>query len=552
MTSTFNLIDEPWIQVRKLDGAFETVSIRTALDSAHSIRGINGDSPTQDVALFRLLLAILWRSLTALEKTPNQTTPSATTRVPDDPLGEWEEVWGEAKLPPDAISAYLDRVHDRFDLIDPDKPFSQVADLRTQKGEFTGLDRLIPELPAGEQFFTMRTRASIASLPLPEAARWVVHAQAFDPSGIKSGAVGDNRVKGGKGYPIGQAWAGWLGLIVLEGDSLFETLMLNLPLDTTTSSDSAVWEREPLSASEEDRDSAPWGPVDLLTWPSRRIRLRVEHGVATGALIANGDRLHPRNRHEVEIMTSWRNSPAQAKAQGMDKALMPQEHSLDVSAWRGLSRTLATSPDRTGSYGEKSLTLRWIGRLQDDRIIPRDKRIHTRTVGVIYGSQSSVIDDVVHDSLDLQAAILGTPELQTLAVDGVRDAENVARIIGRFAEDLARAAGRGSDTPFAAGRLAAYARFDALYPRWVREIGPDTVVETHRAAWQVQVRRAANELIRELEASAGPDAIVGREIPDSKGIPRPLNAAIAEMIAYGALRKSLIHAYPATPKETAR
>src|SRR5699024_2697574 len=70
------------------------------------------------------------------------------------------------------------------------------------------------------------------TLPIPpgEAARWLVHCMAFDISGIKSGAVGDPRVKGGKGYPIGIGWSGWLGGLYFEGDTLFQTLMLNTVL----------------------------------------------------------------------------------------------------------------------------------------------------------------------------------------------------------------------------------------------------------------------------------------------------------------------------------
>ena len=50
-----------------------------------------------------------------------------------------------------------------------------------------------------------------------EAARWLVHVHAFDPSGIRSGAVGDPSVKGGKGYPIGPGWTGQVGVVIVEG-----------------------------------------------------------------------------------------------------------------------------------------------------------------------------------------------------------------------------------------------------------------------------------------------------------------------------------------------
>ena len=70
-------------------------------------------------------------------------------------------------------------------------------------------------------------RAGISSISVAEAAQMVVHVMAYDYSGIKSGAVGDPRVKGGKGYPTGIGWAGWLGGTLLKGANLKETLLLN-------------------------------------------------------------------------------------------------------------------------------------------------------------------------------------------------------------------------------------------------------------------------------------------------------------------------------------
>ncbi|MGV7400563.1 type I-E CRISPR-associated protein Cse1/CasA, partial [Mycobacterium kansasii] len=87
------------------------------------------------------------------------------------------------------------------DLFDPVAPFFQVAGLRTAKDDVFSLDRIVADVPNGEPLFTTRSGADLARMAPAEAARWLVHAHAFDPSGIKSGALGDDTVKGGKGYP---------------------------------------------------------------------------------------------------------------------------------------------------------------------------------------------------------------------------------------------------------------------------------------------------------------------------------------------------------------
>lgn len=154
----------------------------------------------------------------------------------------------------------------------------QVAGLHTATGATSGLSKLIAEVPDGAPYFTTRAGDGLSHVGPAEAARWVVHCQAFDPSGIKSGAVGDPRVKGGKGYPIGVGWCGNLGLVIAEGRDLAETLLLNLVLDhPSTAEDVPVWEREePLTAAVDPvlaTRGRSHGPVELLVWQSRRIRL---------------------------------------------------------------------------------------------------------------------------------------------------------------------------------------------------------------------------------------------------------------------------------------
>jgi CRISPR system Cascade subunit CasA len=183
----FNLIDEPWIVALGRDGRERQESILGVFEHAPLFTTIGGEVPTQAFAITRLLLAFLHRALDG----------------PEDQQ-DWEQLWAADELPMAAIRAYADRVRPRFDLFDPVVPFFQVAGLRTAKGEVFGLDRIVADVPNGEPLFTTRSAANLARMGPAEAARWLVHVHAFDPSGIKSGAVGDATVKGGKGYPIGR------------------------------------------------------------------------------------------------------------------------------------------------------------------------------------------------------------------------------------------------------------------------------------------------------------------------------------------------------------
>ena len=55
----FNLLDEPWIRVMTEDCTVVERSLMQVLLNSHQYQRLAGELPTQDVALLRLLLAIL-------------------------------------------------------------------------------------------------------------------------------------------------------------------------------------------------------------------------------------------------------------------------------------------------------------------------------------------------------------------------------------------------------------------------------------------------------------------------------------------------------------
>lgn len=528
--AAFDLTVEPWIRVRLGSGEVTELSLTDVFERAHEIRALAGELPTQDVAVLRLLIAILRR------------THSGAVGA-----GAWRALWDRQRLDPAPIAAYLAEHRDRFDLLHPETPFYQVADLRTAKDELTELSRLVADVPSGHQFFTTRAGSGLTSMSFAEAARWVVHCQAYDVSGIKSGALGDDRVKGGKGYPIGIAWCGWLGAIVVQGADLFHTMLLNCPLDPVPDEDRPVWERPPQTAATEGREW-PTGPLDLLTWQSRRIRIGHDGSHATAVLIANGDALHPRNRFDEESMTSWRYSEPQTKALGTGvPAFMPRAHPQDRSIWRGLAGLLAE-----GQAGEDDRLLKpgrwqtWLAELRRADALARSIVLPLRAVGVHYGSNSSVIDDITDDVLDVPLEVLAVPEVRRLAVNGVRDADAVAQALGYFNIELAEAAGLTGDRAkdvAAAAREQAYANLERPYRDWLAGLTEDSTVDTARPAWQRVAYELAQTVSRDLVRRAGQASWIGREV--SRGPDRTiyLDAALAELGLRRRLRKALPDAF---------
>lgn len=499
----FSLLDDPWIAVRLLDGSDPELSIRDVFRRAHEIRDIAGELPTQDFAVLRLLLAILYRAL-----------------GPDITPDAWY-AWRERGLPLTRIEEYLDRFADRFRLFDPSRPFFQVADLATAKGEFKDVAPLIFDLPSNNRLFTNRSGDGVTSLSPGEAARWLVNAQAFDASGIKSGALGDDRVKGGKGYPIGIAWTGHLGGIYAVESTLRGTLLLNLVGAgngfSLSAGDLPPWEEADPDTAAERWDLVPRGPVRLFTWQSRRIRLFARDGRVTGCLVANGDKLTPQNMHVREPLTAWRYSEPQTKA-AKQTTYMPREHIPGRALWRGVSALLPgisqNVPKKDVSVSLPPPLIGWLDELRDNEYLADGDRVLLRAVGVVYGSNNSVVDEVLFDELLLPYALLSESNraLALVAQDAVALAEEGARAIRQLAENLARAAGGDGEWPGIRARDRAYALLDAPYREWLATLTPDKKPLDATDEWKATARRVLARLGDELVDAAGPAAWIGREV----------------------------------------
>lgn len=531
--ASFDLIDEPWLMARTLEGATTELGILPLLEQAHQLAGLTGEVPTQVFALTRLLLAVLHGAVTG----------------PAD-LDEWGQLWEADALPAARIADYLHGHRDRFDLFHPDTPFLQVAGLRTAKDETFALTKLVADLPNGVPFFTTR-RTTGLELSYAEAARWLVHCHAFDPSGIKSGAVGDKRVKNGKGYPIGVAWSGQLGGVLLEGATLKQTLLLNLMARDFASytrdhaQDRPAWERDPVGPAEEiDGGRHPSGPVDLYTWQSRRVRLVAARGKVTSVLIANGERLTPQNMHGVEPHTAWRRSMPQEKKLGSSTPVyMPREHDPDKAIWRGLQSLLPGSSSRQGGSGADPLApgiLEWLSYLGNEQVIDPDQHVHIRAVGMVYGSNSSITDDIVYDTLAFRAALANrdAEDLAGIVTSCVHAADHAARCVGNLAGDLVAAAGGDGAGPRSRILEQVYAQLDSPFRAWLLTLRAGADEVALRTDWHQQAFQVAREVARELLTNVPPACWHGRVVRD-----RVLTAAHAEARYWKDLRVALPFAF---------
>lgn len=540
----YNLLDEPWIPVRLIDGTITDVGLLELLRRTTDIADLACELPTQSIAIQRLILAIAYRV--------------ATPRDARD----WARQWDDG-APTEQMIEYLERWRDRFYLFGGRFPFMQVADLRTAKDAVSGLEKLIADVPNGEQFFTTRHGRALACIPASEAARWLVHAQAYDPSGIRSGAVGDSQVKGGKGYPIGPAWCGHLGLVWLKGQDLDETLVLNLipastaalrGVDSSTEWGVCSWEAsEPESSVRGDYSlldpagtSKELSIPRLLTWHSRRIRLVGDSSGVTGVVLAQGDKLAPQEMRLYEPQSLWRYSTPQSKKFKTD-VYMPRKFEAGRALWRNLPGTLPTVTTVQGVDKQPkreflpSATLSFHYQLDNASIqtsYPKVMRI--QAVGVTYGPQESTFEDIYSDELTLSVAVMRV-EREDLSAEidrQVRLTEEVARDVGTLAANLARAAGESGDGAGDGARDRAkelfFSAVDNDFRSWLTQVDGHESGRDIGRRWECTLRQHATDIQTELVRGTSSSAIIGRDT--GRGY---MNVGIAENYFRSALNKRL-------------
>ena len=284
MNATFNLISEPWIPARALDGSQDLCSLRDTLVRAHELQGIEDPSPLVVASLHRLLLAVLHRALEG----------------PEDSIDAAEWLMDGA-FPSEDIDGYLDEWQERFELFSENGRFFQVEphdDLLDPK-QHAPWTSLAAEIAGGNNptLFDHSGDEDPRPISAAEAARLLVADQTFALGGGRSSLGLSNRRDG----PLTSALA-----VVPVGETLFETFCLNLlpypPEDREQ--DTPAWERPPLTLDNLRANPmrVPQGLADRYTWQTRCVRLQPNDDLTvTRTIYASGIGLGKAEVAEIDM-----------------------------------------------------------------------------------------------------------------------------------------------------------------------------------------------------------------------------------------------------------
>ena len=506
----FNLLDEPWIRVMTEDCTVVERSLMQVLLNSHQYQRLADELPTQDVALLRLLLAILqtvfYRVDPEGEDDPIEDRAAAIRR--------WQALWNAGRFPVQPIRTYLETWKDRFWLFHPEHPFYQVpAAAVGTKFKASKLNGELSESAHKMRLFPLRDGEEKETLSYAEAARWLVTLIGFDDSASTKKETG-----------TGTGWLGDRVNVYAIGENLFETLMLNLVFlkdgRYVWAENMPAWEQPTMTTAKKREIPLPDNQAELLTLQSRRLILSREENRVTGFSSTGGDFFGKEGRVNAfsEQMTLWR-------AGKTPKNAVPQFVPASVDPWRQMWRDFEVILGRREDTHIPGVVA-WLTELRRKNVIPR-KYVHIASVGVTYDSKKGSIADIISDHLDFQMSLLDAAgELWIVLVGGeIHLIDKVARALGALAEGLYLVQGGQLD---GAGKKARqsqrdegmrllYAAVDLPFREWLAHIGAqhgddENTRAQEQQCWRSIVFRIADNLGREMVRDAGTAAFTGRWI----------------------------------------
>ncbi|MDI6772661.1 MAG: type I-E CRISPR-associated protein Cse1/CasA [bacterium] len=506
---SFNLVDQPWVPVRTLDGGLVTLSLRDTLLQAHRLRCLEDASPLVLAALHRFLLAVLHRALEG----PSTTEQAAR--------------WFQKGFPEDRITAYLDRRRERLDLFHPTHPFFQVPGL-DQVAKPQPWTILLPEEGSNNTTLLFNPSRREGYSPNParpdEAARALLTYQVFALQGLVKVFL--------TSAPASHVAPA--ALVFVLGENLHETLCLNLVPYTDPARDVPIWERADVLTVDHMRQcprEPARGHVQGYTWPHRSVLfLPEELGGRTAVpkvLRGAGVRLEEGEAYRYDPMVAYRYD---------DRIGLS---SLRFRPGRGFWRDFAALLPRKAQEGGVEPGVVRHARDLFRALRQRQRPPKTMVVGVF--NDQAKIEFWRAEYFELPPAILSDRDVYELVKTALNEAEESGRQLNRASLALAEGLlSRGGRNPIPADKhnlvrslpgLAYYwSDLEAHFSDFLSGLTPESDEEGAKTRWREALYRTLRRAWQHTTQAVGNDARALRAVARADRVLQPHLAELRKKV----------------------
>ncbi|MCJ1995820.1 type I-E CRISPR-associated protein Cse1/CasA [Lactococcus piscium] len=531
----FNLLDEPWLVVMTDDkGTIKEVSLKELFEHAHEYKCLAGETPTQDFAILRLLLAVLHTVFSRFDADGNQYDyvdldekykQIQPINQDDDGraykkalLKTWQQLWQRKEFP-DIIGDYLDKWHDRFYLFGGVFPFYQVSKEtlglpsnqinKAKPNQVSGktINRVLSESENKVILFSPQHNAIKNKLKQSEIARWFVLYQGVTGTGDKvKFANQDEEQKLNKG------WLYDLGGVYPSGDNLFATILLNLalvhPEPEFIQMQTPIWEEEnnKIQLDKFRKLNQVNNLAFLYTNWSRAITMPDEYNENDEfsiSVIKLPEILHQNNF--LELMTEWRFN----KVGDNKDTFTPKKHSLTEQFWRSFGATFIPSQTTQHRPG----IVDWIIFLEDANICLGNVQFNAISMEDDGNATSwNPVNEIV-DHLNFENILSDQDDSWNASISDQVDMIKIVidRVLWSFANDIKTIRNLSSSEFVNRVKQTAYYQIDLPFRDWLANIQSSDEKEVKQKEWRRKLRKIIESEAQNLVESMGNRDILGVE-----------------------------------------
>jgi CRISPR system Cascade subunit CasA len=386
----FNLLDEPWISVMDKFGSKKDVSMLDFFKNAGDFLLLSGEMETQNFAVMRFLLSVV-QTVFSRYDFYGDTLPGINLddkgrqkeNIDEDDRDDycsvtsecWDSLYSEKRFP-EIVCDYLEKWRDRFYLFDDLHPFYQVTgdEMKAIMGKISGkssptsiygknINRTISESENKTALFSPISgvsagKRSVKDVMTPaEFVRWLIMFQGY--SGLADKVSLTN-----KSQRPSKGWLFDLGGIFLQGNNLYETLVMNYMPESPTDNQSLCgrcqtpcWELSGIDVVEKlcQKNSID-NLAELYTNWSRAIYVNPEADMSNPVeifVVKLPEIEH--TEHSIEPMTMWKWNDKDPNK----NHFTPKKHNPEQSLWRNFgcivlnSTNVDTKQRQPGILGQR-------------------------------------------------------------------------------------------------------------------------------------------------------------------------------------------------------
>lgn len=501
--STYNLVTQTWIKVKYNDNSIREISLKQLFTDAAKIAASVNDTPQQDIAILRLLLAIM---LTVYQRNDIHGKSYQLDRKSDGLKHTWIDLYRTSDF--NQVIAYLDKHQDEFDFFSKTKPFMQVtADdynafikakfkpitSKTKEGNVVNslINRTINQSNNSLSTFAHTPILDKQSLSLTEFIRWVITYQYF------AGTSDKVQFKAENGWNYGILYA--MTPIYFKDINLAKTLVLNLtliPRSGNVNEPKPIWEQdmhEYLTKLLNDPHRIPDNLPELFTMPSRMFYV-VQNEKQLQALVAKLPNLAITDNAlwNLETMSPFKLN----KKANCYKPIKIEEKEIDDDLWQNLGLLFtknSNSPKVTQPY-----SLTFLQNLYNDDYLDDLPSFSICATGMIDDGNGNSMMPVFfyHDSLDFDSNIVLSANSMyrnrlLTDVEVIKDAaKNLIIFASHFNESLVKKI-----------RIDFYSQVNLIFRAWLKNLTIDCDLDNVEMQLFHQIYQITKHILNEAVQS---------------------------------------------------